>query len=283
MTIPKSLPPLPNGRSWSKYFPRGELKNHQHGDRPYRGRSFLTNRKLTDEFVRGLGIRKGEVILDGFGGIGNVTRSLLNGGRAKYGLNLDSNVTEESKWPEWSKEDINEIESENTNDKSENEENLNEPALVITSDPCFEILQRSLDMEEAQRPPWSTDTDYTKVDIYPSKHHPTLLLSNSSPYRWPTVPGILSHPLVQERIKVSEEKFDTDEIPNLTVVCQVPNSELGEQMVSQWVGSVPGGDNTKYWLWKYGRVRLGLLVDQGMYDVSILHYLTYLYLTKIQK
>jgi hypothetical protein len=52
--------------------------------------------------------------------------------------------------------------------------------------------------------------------------------------------------------------------PNLHFVAQIPESDLGEQLVSQWIGCMAN----RSWIFKYGRVKLSLIVRPALYDVS---------------
>lgn len=56
------------------------------------------------------------------------------------------------------------------------------------------------------------------------------------------------------------------EPPNLVYLAQVPESDLGEQLVAQWIGCIAN----QSWFFKYGRVQLSLVVRPTLYDVSYL-------------
>lgn len=51
--------------------------------------------------------------------------------------------------------------------------------------------------------------------------------------------------------------------PNLRFVAQIPESDLGEQLVAQWIGCIAN----QSWFFKYGRVQLSLIVRPTLYDV----------------
>lgn len=54
------------------------------------------------------------------------------------------------------------------------------------------------------------------------------------------------------------------EPPNIHFVAQVPENRLGDQLVSQWIGCM----SNQSWIFKYGRVKLSLLVRPNLYEVS---------------
>lgn len=51
--------------------------------------------------------------------------------------------------------------------------------------------------------------------------------------------------------------------PELRLVAQLPVSMTTEQLVSQWIRTMP----VKAWLWHYGRVPLHMFVDQWVHTV----------------
>lgn len=74
------LPPLPPAAEWGSTVwmksPRGEGA----GSRESGKRVLLSNKDIANQFVRELGIRKNEVIIDAYCGPGQTTRALLAGG-----------------------------------------------------------------------------------------------------------------------------------------------------------------------------------------------------------
>jgi hypothetical protein len=76
------LPPLPSGETWKNYFGRSVLAAplDATANRVFNGRTFLTNPKHTNEFVRALKLRPEDVILEQWPGPGQLTRSLVYGG-----------------------------------------------------------------------------------------------------------------------------------------------------------------------------------------------------------
>lgn len=162
-----------------------------------------------------------------------------------------------------------------------------------------------------------------KIPINESIHHPDLILTNSSAYAWNTLPYVLSHPLVAPHIDKrawtdtvassssssssssagaavhAAERPDQSQVervpiaspqaraeaahPPFTILAHIPDSVGGEQLVSQWIGSVTGseqeqvqtgggshgGHGDRQWIWGWGRARLALLVNKTLYDVNV--------------
>jgi hypothetical protein len=231
-------------------------------NRNFEGRVLIANRKIADDFVKALKIRKGEVVIEAFPGPGLLTRSLLNGG---------------------SPEDIDM--KEETRDVGE------KPAIVVACEPSPSLLVQGLGMGDGDLPGEiparfeSEDYAIYQSKIHQSNHEPRLLLSPSTPYRWPTLSQLIANPLVNRYIpkfisRTAEEKLSEEEEevgkrpwnaaePPITIVAQMPQSVAGDQMVAQWIGSCAGtGVKDRTWIWQWGRIRLALLVGKNQYDVS---------------
>ena len=243
-------------------------------NREFKGRLLLANPKHTNEFARALKIREDEVVIEAFPGNGQLTRSLLYGG--------------------------NDVQAEGS-DKVEESlasggggggggKRYPEPKLVVAVEPSPDMLVTGLGMSPDDKPtniPARFESeDYS---IYESQvvktAEPRLLVSPSTPYRWPTLPQMLSHELVMPHL----EQYDGDDMPenlkgtgkrpwkapkpHITLVSQMPDSVAGDQLISQWIGSAVGTPkDEKSWIWRWGRVRLALLVSKGQYDVRpVLH------------
>lgn len=226
-------------------------------NRQFKGRVLLANPKLTNEFVRALKIREDEIVIEAFPGPGQLTRSLLYGGNDLEGESEGHDKTK--RYPE--------------------------PKLVVACEPSPDMLVTGLGMKEEDRPtniPARFESeDYT---VYESNvvetDEPRLLVSPSTPYRWPTLPQMLSHELVTPHLPI----YTGDDLPlehqgtgkrpwrapkpHITMVSQMPDSVPGDQMISQWIGSVVGSTtDEKSWIWRWGRLRVALLVSKGQYDV----------------
>ena len=307
------LPPLPPQASWGTHFSRIILSRspdpltHRH----FPNRVLIANRDISDQFVRTLGIRPNEVVLETFAGNGCLTRSLLHGGNpentaeisAAWLAEKDTGATELHSdgdtvdFPTWKAE----LASHQPTPSTVSETPLNTPRLVIACEPSPEFLVRGLGMPPSQVPPRvggslrisiqgkapvSEDHDKGRVyssslmepnqyivTVHQSTFEPNLLLSPTTPYVWETVPRILSNELVASKL---ETHSPTDRVlrpwsapaPPITLVGQMADSAVNEQMVAQWIGSAIGAaDNTPSWIWAWGRVRLAMVLPRRTYDV----------------
>jgi hypothetical protein len=225
-------------------------------NREFSGRVLLVNPQLANEFVRALRLREKEIVIEAFPGPGVITRALLNGGR----------------------------------DEKDKDVEGNKPSVVVACEPSPRLLVEGLGMSQDKVPEElparfeSEDHSVYHSTVYQSQHEPRLLLSPSTPYRWPTLSQLLSDSLVKPHMPIyngpDKDKLSYQEremgqrpwdapSPAITVVSQMPDSVAGDQMVAQWIGSAAGStmlDRT--WIWKWGRVRLALFVGKNLYDVS---------------
>lgn len=232
-------------------------------NRNFEGRVLIANRKIADDFVKALKIRKGEVVVEAFPGPGLLTRALLNGGAPEE---IDGKV-----------------ETKGTGE---------EPAVVVACEPSPSLLVNGLGMRDGDLPGEiparfeSEDYAIYQSKIYQSEHEPRLLLSPSTPYRWPTLSQLIANPLVNQHITKYASQKEEDKVskedeqvgkrpwnaaqPPITIVAQMPQSVAGDQMVAQWIGSCAGtGNKDRTWIWQWGRIRLALLVGKNQYDVSV--------------
>ncbi len=350
------LPPLPPFRRWHKYFPRTRLSHppDPKSQRGFRGRFIITNRNITDAFVKDLGIRPNEIVIELFPGTGLLTRSLLNGGnpedtageaaiwsasekQEKAGIDLDfplwrkelakqtfiESSSTPSTIPSTSSESLSTSSemssplSESSSTSSESSATSSEPStttsesssssdatfplprLVIASEPSPEFLIRGLGLPRFERTPslkmmkgqHTTPVDNNSIvsedpeisglvkppavsyepdsiAVHQSSIQHNLLLSNTTPYFWTTVPEILSHELVSSHAGPKRSWNDTP--PPITVIAQMPDSSVGDQLVAQWIASVTGAAHgAPSWIWKWGRARLALIVSKTLYDVRL--------------
>lgn len=304
--------PLPNTWSQHFSRERLAWPPDKNFHRDFPGRFTLTNRNIADEFARALKIRPNEVIVETFGGAGVLTRSLLNGGNpedtsktaaewvAEKGHARIPNPVKSASvdFPTWRDELARHHLPTLPVIKP-----LPLPRLVVACEPSSDFLVRGLGMPRAQIPPpiklgalassrsvisaaahavrkdgsKAIDTagasDVNPIHIHQSTIEPNLLLSPTTPYVWSTLPGVLSHELVESHI----EKYDDQShrpwsapAPAITVVGQICGSVVGEQMLAQWISSAIGAaHNGASWIWAWGRVRLALIVPKSQYDVRI--------------
>ncbi|WVW83133.1 hypothetical protein I302_105151 [Kwoniella bestiolae CBS 10118] len=288
----------------SKYLPNSPDRNMI---RKSTGRKLLANPKICDDFVRSLNMREGEVVIDAYSGVGSLTRSLLSGGKSQReskqwspalleemdevpveGGSKKSKVKKQ-KYPSWL-EDLPASPSsttstqQNSSEETETEQPI-KPKLVVSSEGSLELLVRSFNYPSKSVNPLSTigkeisQDPYTRpVPVITTPLHPNLLLSHSTAYVWPTLPKILENPLVQNALPVHNPELPPgdaeaykrnweDPEPPITIVCQMPDSSIGEQLASQWVGSAVGDPGQKRtWIWEWGRVRMALLCGKSLYD-----------------
>lgn len=274
----------------------------------------LVNQKIANEFVRNLGLRESEVVIDAYCGPGQITRALLAGGydettaadwkkvvaeqRAK-GLPIGQVAAETKRrrvtggtfdFPPW---DMSDVESPKYSKKPPSD--LITPKLVIANDPKISSLARGLGFDlddvppskwELEDPPQSgaeepKELAKTRPLVYPSALQPNLVLSPITVYHWSTIPMILENPLVAPNLPVFDASKDSADQtkrpwnappPPLTLLATIPDGPFGDQLVNQWVMSATsvGGGGKRGWLWQWGRVRMALLINRGLYDVRLM-------------
>ncbi|WWC61146.1 uncharacterized protein I303_103725 [Kwoniella dejecticola CBS 10117] len=311
MSIINRIPPLPLAARWQKHFPAKLLPASPDRNmiRKSVGRKLLANQELCDRFVRSLKIRPDEVIIEGYAGVGALTRSLLSGGESSKDasgwsstlleeISLESQTqvasksrSKKGKYPSWL-DDLpasSSMASSSTNPKAETEAEAQgdsststKPKLVVASEGSIELLVRSFnyppkaDTLSASGKPAASDPYTREIPVLQTPLHPNLLLSHSTAYVWPTLPKILANPLVVEQLPVHDptligaeatKRSWEDPEPPITLVCQMPDSSIGEQLAAQWIGSAVGDPGQKRtWIWEWGRIRLALLCGKSLYD-----------------
>ncbi|KAL1405289.1 Mitochondrial transcription factor 1 [Vanrija albida] len=269
-------------------------------------RHYLTSPTIANHFVRDLRLRPDEVVIDAYASTGVLTRALLAGGRdtttpadwakvsAEVGpIGAQSGKTKRRNagqftYPPWDVEKAVVPKLPREGDAP-----VNTPALVVACDPAVNQLSRGLGFDPDVAPPGAWDfndpqtaermkvfpkspTERDMSLIYPSQLEDRLKFCIATPFLWDTVPGILSNQAVWSKLPVYDETKEgveatkrpwTAPAPPITLVASVPDTTLGEQMVSQWIGTVIGSDEYgRSWLWQWGRVRLALMVTQSIYD-----------------
>lgn len=98
-----------------------------------------------------------------------------------------------------------------------------------------------------------------------SSHDEALAVLPLSPYDWDSWASLLLHPLFTgDKTIVKHREWTSRTLPHLRFVAQIPDSMVGEQLISQWISCIP----RRNWLFAYGRVRMDLLVSPSLFDVS---------------
>lgn len=173
------------------------------------------------------------------------------------------------------------------------------PRMVVVCEPSPDYLVRALGMLRSDVPYTAHDYDplnpsrvtkasgiapplyvrdvralreFTGVSVVQSGVEPRLLLSPATPYLWQVPSGILDHEIVQPHLEKYEGKTTrkwSDPEPPITLVAQMPDSMIGEQMIVQWISSVIGAAGGQSWIWRYGRIRMAFIMAKGTYDVSV--------------
>ncbi|WVN86615.1 uncharacterized protein L203_101783 [Cryptococcus depauperatus CBS 7841] len=296
------LPPLPPTSRLSSHFLTRYLAASPNPTvmRKSPGRVLLTNPTLTDQFTRALGIREGEVIIEGYAGIGSLTRSLVSGGDAvgegqeweqtdqrvvKGGKPTGSRTTVSKKFPfpRW----IDDLPA--LSNSSSLGPPIRKPKLVLATEGSLEILHRGFDFPEDKRQkPVLAQTDTLSKDqeaamseipeapLVKSPHADNLFLQHSTVYGWSVAPSLLQEPVVSAALPVWDPKAGKGQTtkrpweappPPITFVATLPDSPFGEQLLSQWVRSAVGDlGQRKSWIWEWGRVRIALLIGKAHYD-----------------
>lgn len=300
------LPPLPPVQEIANIFSSSaKMKVEGIQAREMQKRLWLVNPTLTNRFVRELGIRKGEVIIDTYAGFGSLTRALLAGGYDETTPEDWDKVREEQAvvgpqegsvkrrnagqftFPTWNVDT-----AEPAKLPKHDEKKVEVPSLVVCNEPAISWLSRGMGFLPDLAPPGKWDflvpqpaemkeriNKEEKMEVYPSiLEKERLVFAPESIYHWPTLPKILSHELVTKHLPVYDESKEGVEKyqrpwkadpPHITMTSVIQDTVLGDQLLNQWVASSIGSeDHPHSWLWKWGRVRFAFLVPRHVYDVS---------------
>lgn len=298
------LPPLPDVAHWRNHFTRSNAKTSSTKVGPAREvahRTVLASPELNDLFVRKLGIREGEVVIDAYSYCGAMTRALLAGGRDEttsadwkqvlkeqpvvgaVAGEIKRRTSSQFTFPTW---DMSEV---GKRKPLETEEKVVQPRLVVAAEPHVESLGRGLgfvpdlagpsrwEVTDAQTPERLEQFKKERT-LSPSMLEKNLVFAPLSPYAWSTFPKIMSHPLVMEHLEKYDPSKEGAEAtmrpwsappPHVTVVVTLPTATNGDQLISQWISSAVGSEEYgRSWLWAWGRVRLAVLAQKSIYDVG---------------
>lgn len=289
-TMPRpGLPPLPHPSKWGQAFKRRAFLATRNGEREFYGRSILASPRIANQFVRALGIRKNEVIIESYPGPGVLTRALLAGGSSDPKVEQEqreawrkekANPTEVSKglaegFPQWL-DYLTEADPP-TGDLDGNENQRHKPKLVVSIEPTSSALRNGFGQDFADKvfPSVEAGTDSTIVQ---SAAEDRLVIAYNDPYTWQTFPAILEHPLVARNLPVFNSKSSEgpqvhrsfkDPEPPITFVATVPGHSSFDSFVSHLMNSSIGaGEGKPGYIWRYGRIRIALLCSKTLYDVS---------------
>ncbi|RXK36699.1 hypothetical protein M231_06006 [Tremella mesenterica] len=220
------IAPLPPISTWRSLISRSVLSQSPDSlVRNLPNRILLASPTLCDSFVSSLQLRPDEIILDTFAGPGQLSRSLLYPKQGHL------------------------------------------PKKVVVIEPSRPVLAAGFGLKTKAIPTseWATMTQFEipPTEVYEIEEESRLLLSPSSPYRWNVISDIMRNELLKPFLP-KIPKWE-EEMPTITLVGQMPCSLVGEQLMSQWIGTVVGG-NKKPWIWEWGRVRMAILLSPSLYD-----------------
>lgn len=323
------LPPLPHRANWNRHLKSSLLRINtitQGGaSKPWSQRLVLARPDLAEEFVRGIKMREGEVVLNVLDGPGVLTRSLLDGGRSILDQESreraarwrdlveargadDDSLGWDKNFPPYSGILPDMVEGQGPLKSHEDPafsstEGIVEPKLVVAVESSVEILATGLGMTRQQVEEAETDprvyhvskrkksqrsggslgpavkygSDDWDAMVFKSGIDDRLAYAPVSVMYRDALPKILAHPIVQEALPVYDESKTGVERtmrpwradpPPITIMATLPTGPQGEAMSIDWLQS-PGGSfgGPPGWIWKYGRIRMALLVDIKTYDV----------------
>lgn len=273
------------------------------GGRELARRVVLASKPIADRFVRDLGIRKGEVVLEAYPSVGQTTRSFLAGGYDETTAKDWHQAVREQKvvagkvegihsgefdFPPWDVDMVPEYELP----PLKKGEEITVPKAVIALEPMVAQSSRGLGLDPKVAPVSRWDYDKVKTTeeladikekrfttpIYHSPLQKNLYISPASAFDWETIPKILENPVVWEQLPIYDKTKEGLEArkrpwsappPPITLAATIPDTVMGDQLMSQWIASCVGQvDDDRGWMWAFGRVRLAVLVSKGLYDVS---------------
>ncbi|KAJ9103271.1 hypothetical protein QFC21_002694 [Naganishia friedmannii] len=280
LLIRSALPPLPPRQSWQQVFPN---KNFSIVNR-LRGagtvgiqkgkRTQVADEALANRMVQRLDVRKEDVLIEAYPGMGFLTRALLNLSPPFHprkvltiepsldfninGLGLNSDLAlegEDKALPHAeSKEDAKRYLTERRKLLHNNaiEEMIKNAGVGGTDQaPILPSMDGGIEMAAPLK------DDYT-LRAFPSKDDPSLVIIDGTMFDWKTVAVLEADGLLSDVQRRTWEEPP----PNLHMIATIPDSDMGEQLVSQWIGCVA----TRSWLFRWGRVKMSFLVKPTLYD-----------------
>lgn len=264
------------------------------GNREAAHRWTVSNPTIANKFVRRLGLRKNEVVFDAYDSTGVLARAFLAGGYdettaadwAKVQKTVPKEVLRLARvgkvevhdpyFPTWDPTIARKTEL------PEVPEEVITPSLVIVQENWVAPVCRSMCFPQPEKLVGSSKTQsevFADSRIFQNPLEDKLLLNPSSVYLWDTLPTMLKSERIQSQLEVVDPSKEGVErylrpwdapAPPITLAATLHDSAFGDQLVNQWISSCIGSaDGTRTWIWKWGRVRLALLVSTHTYDVSV--------------
>lgn len=281
-----ALPPLPPRSTWTAAFPRPSYSlSSPLNPRLTPNRVTLASPELCQEFVKELDLKPDEVVLEAYSGPGVLTRSLLEAKPKRvialepsghlithpHGLAFSSEALTEAEARIFGRVEAKSSqsirESQDGSGKRRGRPKKTAAVSSVTEDDAATTGDQSSSETLSEESPTLPATGLVSggpAHLLDSTHDPKLSLLPSSAYDWETWTKLLQHPVfsgVSSEV-VSRKWRDTP--PNLRFVAQIPDSVVGEQLISQWVALIP----RRGWLFEFGRMRLDLLVSPSLFDVG---------------
>lgn len=285
------LPPPPPRTEWSRAFPTNNFNIVNRLSSPGahaigKGkRTQVADQALADSIVRALDVKSDEIVLEAYPGMGFLTRALLALPPAQHPRkvltiepSVDFNVHGLNLSPEAALAGFS-LDEEKVKAKQ---------ALLATRRAAMRVVYHDIaagrdarDIPES--PEISHPMDSTKgthiFRSFPSADDPALTIIDGTMFDWKTVPALESQGLLSdvqrrewhdgEHPLPSHLPSSTDvriaEPPNLHLISQIPDSDMGEQLVNQWISCVAG----QSWLFRWGRVKMSFIVKPTLFDVSV--------------
>lgn len=305
------LPPLPPRAKWAKAFPTNNFHIVNRLSTPGataigRGkRTQVADKSLANSVVHAVGVKKEDVVLEAYPGMGFITRALLELPPDQHprkvitvepavdfnvkGLGLSSQVALEG----YSLEEENDKTKHALLNQRMEANDRAKHALLKTRQSAMQSAmfsmyiqtdnQRILERSDENQDPTSDPVDQPSPDAhifrtFPSADDPTLTIIDGTMFDWKTVPQLEAQGLLSDVTrrewqdgKRSFQVYHTPfthppylEPPNLHLIAQIPDSDMGEQLVSQWIGCIA----SQSWLFRWGRVKMSFIVRPTLYDVS---------------
>lgn len=290
------LPPVPPRDTWSRTFPLANfnvvnrLTGNGHGGAVSKGgkRTQIADQALANSIARKLGISKDQVILEAYPGMGFLTRAMLalpQDQRPRKVLtvepSIDFNVRGLCLTLDKALAGMSSVDDNVKAKQQLMAERRDAARQVLTGLASKGKSSTEVAPTAAAAPPTVAMNEANGTPVFrafPSEDDSALTIIDGTMFDWKTVPALEEQGLlddVQRREWQDGERFPTPEHfhiptrcfaepPNLHFVAHIPDQDMGEQLVNQWISCVAGPS----WLFRLGRVRMSLLVKPSLYDVG---------------